>query len=73
MTARPTSEPTNAIQRTIGAWSTRPRASSTTPKKMGVQMARLSKPMMFFFLLFYLASQTKYVMNSSTPTIIISA
>ncbi len=46
--ARPAT-PSSAIQRTAVACSSRPTASSTTPARIGSQMARLSKPMFSFF------------------------
>src|SRR5689334_15142006 len=36
--------PISAIQRTMRAWSSRPRASRRAPKAIGSQMARLKSP-----------------------------
>src|SRR4051812_5398714 len=42
-----TMEPISAIQRTARAWSSRPSASSTAPKAIGVQMAKLKSPICY--------------------------
>src|SRR3954468_19022609 len=36
--------PISAIQRTMRAWSSRPRASRMAPNTIGIQMARLKSP-----------------------------
>src|SRR5450830_881420 len=51
VTSRPQTAPIKAIQRTTLACSSRPRASSTTPKTIGVQIARLNNPIFVFLLL----------------------
>src|SRR5207248_928951 len=50
VTRKLATEPTSATQRTVRAWSSRPRASSTAPKKIGVQMARLRSPIVVLLL-----------------------
>src|SRR5690606_23458820 len=49
VTARPASAPARAIQRTRPACRSRPSANSKEPTTIGVQMARLSKPMVISF------------------------
>src|SRR6185312_1956162 len=44
-------EPSKATQRTARACSSRPSANKTTPKKIGVQMARLNNPIFLVSLL----------------------
>ena len=56
VTSKPKMEPINATQRTPRAQLSLPKASRRTPKMMGVQMARLNKPI---FVLPYLLSHTK--------------
>src|SRR6476661_6057076 len=50
VTRKLTTAPIRAIQRTARACSSRPSASSTVPNTIGVQMARLSTPTLFFSL-----------------------
>ena len=42
--------PISATQRTDFACSSRPNANNTTPNAIGVQIARLNKPILFFSL-----------------------
>lgn len=72
VTRKLTSDPMSANQRTICAWLSRPNASRMTPITIGVQMARLNQPIFLVFL-FYLLSQTKYVISTKIPRIITSA
>src|SRR5688500_7501777 len=50
VTRKLTMAPTRAIQRTARACSSLPRASSTAPNTIGVQMARLKRPTFLFSL-----------------------
>lgn len=56
VTSKPRMEPISATQRTPRAQESLPKASNRTPKTIGVQMARLNKPI---FVLPYLLSHTK--------------
>ncbi|MNV67340.1 hypothetical protein D3C71_1601400 [compost metagenome] len=51
VTRRPITAPSSASQRTTRACSSRPRASSSTPKAIGIQIARLNRPIFIFLLL----------------------
>src|SRR6478609_11106448 len=51
VTRKLTTAPISAIQRTARACSSRPSASSAVPNTIGVQMARLRTPTLFFSLL----------------------
>src|SRR4051794_26991255 len=48
VTSKLVTAPISASHRTDRAWSSLPRASSKAPKAIGVQMARLSKPIFVF-------------------------
>jgi hypothetical protein len=72
VTSRLMKAPASANQRTALACSSRPMARRMVPKTIGVQIARLSKPMWSLFF-FYLLSQTKYVISTKTPMIIARA
>src|SRR6478609_12205620 len=50
VTRKLTTAPISAIHRTARTCSSRPSASSTVPNTIGVQMARLSTPTLFFSL-----------------------
>src|SRR6478735_7915681 len=50
VTRKLTMAPISAIQRTARACSSRPSASSAVPNTIGVQMARLRTPTLFFSL-----------------------
>ena len=69
VTAKLTTEPINAIQRTTFACSSRPKASKMTPNRIGVQMARLNKPIFYSPYL----SQTNHVISKNTPRIMTKA
>ena len=71
VTKKLASAPTKATQRTVRAWSSRPKASSSTPKAIGIQIARLNKPIIFLPL--YLLNQTKYVISTNSPRIMTRA
>ena len=79
VTAKLTSAATSAAQRTASARSSRPKASSSTPARIGSQIARLSKGM--FLLLSWdgqrlvpsRKGQSCQVMRPMTPTIMTSA
>src|SRR6218665_77595 len=51
VTSKPSTAPSRASQRTEWACSSRPMASSTTPKATGIQMARLNRPIFLLLLL----------------------
>jgi len=77
VTRKLASAPMSATQRTMRACSSRPKASSNTPNAIGIQIARLNKPISSSpYRLSHSTSMgqvTKYDMSTRTPTIIASA